>query len=359
MTATLRGPTISKTDALYRPADDPARSCGTCSMFLAAERACTLVRGKIKAKDTCDYWRAQTQVAKHLAELPLTDWPHLGHDHVRVVLIDATGRLLLLQRADRPTQWEVVQGAIESGETPRRAAERELDEETGYGGDSLTWRQVYGRCWVVTLPPGAGVPRISDEHTAYRWMPPPAAAQWLAREEFYGRIVDRAERTPCDYGPVPRLSEDQEISLHEGAHCVVATLMLAPVREVLLNPVPPTPGAHVRGEMHFDPAVSHGGGHLVATLAARAVDFRLGVGPLPSEHDVELAKGLAEALTGGDPVKTSALLEAAGEAAREWVHDPETWRQIEAVAEALLEKRTLSGEEVKQIMADVLAGVGP
>jgi len=59
MTAALLGPTISKTDALYRPAHDPARSCGTCRMFDAVERRCALVRGRIKPNDTCDYWRAQ------------------------------------------------------------------------------------------------------------------------------------------------------------------------------------------------------------------------------------------------------------------------------------------------------------
>lgn len=57
MTATP-ATTISKQEAKYRVATDPARSCGTCSMFLPEERACTLVRGKIKAGDTCDYWEA-------------------------------------------------------------------------------------------------------------------------------------------------------------------------------------------------------------------------------------------------------------------------------------------------------------
>jgi hypothetical protein len=46
---------ISKEEASYRLADGKKR-CGNCSMFLPKEGACTLVRGTIRAHDTCDEW---------------------------------------------------------------------------------------------------------------------------------------------------------------------------------------------------------------------------------------------------------------------------------------------------------------
>jgi len=45
--------------------------------------------------------------------------------------------------------------------------------------------------------------------------------------------------------------------------------------------------------------------------------------------------------------------------ASEWIRDGTALRQVEAVAAALLERRTLSGAEVQQVMADMVAEVGP
>jgi hypothetical protein len=53
----------------------------------------------------------------------------------------------------------------------------------------------------------------------------------------------------------------------------------------------------------------------------------------------------------------SDLLEAAQAGLREMLGDPTTLQQVAAVAAALLVKGTLSGAEVEQIMADVVAGV--
>ena len=50
---------------------------------------------------------------------------------VGIALIDAKGRVFVGQRSDTPNAWQMPQGGIDKGETPRAAALRELKEETG------------------------------------------------------------------------------------------------------------------------------------------------------------------------------------------------------------------------------------
>lgn len=56
-------------------------------------------------------------------------------DYAAVVLVDARGWLLLQERDEHPVvdpeKWSLSGGAVEAGETFRRAAVRELEEETG------------------------------------------------------------------------------------------------------------------------------------------------------------------------------------------------------------------------------------
>jgi putative (di)nucleoside polyphosphate hydrolase len=51
---------------------------------------------------------------------------------VGIMLIDRGGRVFVAQRIDNPgAAWQMPQGGIDQGETPRQAALRELREETG------------------------------------------------------------------------------------------------------------------------------------------------------------------------------------------------------------------------------------
>lgn len=51
---------------------------------------------------------------------------------VGVMLLDGAGRVFVAQRIDTPKPaWQMPQGGIDAGETPRAAALRELSEEVG------------------------------------------------------------------------------------------------------------------------------------------------------------------------------------------------------------------------------------
>ncbi|MHA6347201.1 RNA pyrophosphohydrolase [Roseivivax sp. CAU 1761] len=55
---------------------------------------------------------------------------------VGVMLANATGEVFVGQRIDSPqAAWQMPQGGIDAGETPREAALRELEEETGVPRD--------------------------------------------------------------------------------------------------------------------------------------------------------------------------------------------------------------------------------
>ncbi|HUB95694.1 MAG TPA: NUDIX domain-containing protein, partial [Stellaceae bacterium] len=47
------------------------------------------------------------------------------------MLLDAKGRVFVGRRIDTPGAWQMPQGGIDAGETPKEAARRELKEETG------------------------------------------------------------------------------------------------------------------------------------------------------------------------------------------------------------------------------------
>lgn len=135
-------------------------------------------------------------------------------------------RVLLLERADYPQQWQSVTGSQEAGETLEETAVRELREETGldagaFGGLS-DWGQqnvyeIFPR-WRHRYPPGTthntehvfalevpgpvAVTLNPDEHVRYEWLPweeaAPKCFSWSNRaaiEELPRRIAVSMKRS--------------------------------------------------------------------------------------------------------------------------------------------------------------------
>ncbi len=77
---------------------------------------------------------------------------------VGIMLIDRGGRVFVAQRIDNPgTAWQMPQGGIDEGESPRQAALRELREETGT--DKAEILAESGNWWRYDLPAEL-VPRL-------------------------------------------------------------------------------------------------------------------------------------------------------------------------------------------------------
>jgi len=117
---------------------------------------------------------------------------------VLIVVHTDDGQVLQLLRREPPGFWQSVTGSLREGETPLKAARRELREETGLDGESglvdggfinrypihPAWRHRYApevmenTEYVFHLPlPRSCAVTLSPEHIDSRWLPREAAAK--------------------------------------------------------------------------------------------------------------------------------------------------------------------------------------
>jgi len=83
---------------------------------------------------------------------------------VGVMLVNRDGLIFAGQRSDSDSEtpaWQMPQGGIDEGETPKAAALRELHEETGVRSDLVTVEAVT-RGWLTYDLPSTLVPGIWD-----------------------------------------------------------------------------------------------------------------------------------------------------------------------------------------------------
>lgn len=93
----------------------------------------------------------------------------------------ADGKVMAFERSDLSGEWQLPQGGIESGESPKAAAWRELSEETGLGKDDVRLVDELDD-WTVYAWPNAmrDSDRIGQVH---RWF-------------FFEPVADGIEPTP-------------------------------------------------------------------------------------------------------------------------------------------------------------------
>ncbi|MEA3277672.1 MAG: dihydroneopterin triphosphate diphosphatase [Pseudomonadota bacterium] len=129
-------------------------------------------------------------------------------ESVLVVVFTAQGDFLLLRRTEPSTFWQSVTGSLKRGETPRRAALRELWEETGISDRAAlldlgqvvrfpilpAWRKRYApgvhynreHWFALPLKHRRLIRRNPKEHSEHRWLPAHRAAatatSWTNRD---------------------------------------------------------------------------------------------------------------------------------------------------------------------------------
>ena len=117
---------------------------------------------------------------------------------VQIFAVSADGKVLITQRDPRKPsglKWEVTGGAATKGDTPRRAAVRELQEETGIVAAEDDLRLAFATItnsshhygFSLVLPAPCGITLQEGETVDSRWLP---------REEFLAFT-----KTPAYVGP--------------------------------------------------------------------------------------------------------------------------------------------------------------
>ena len=128
--------------------------------------------------------------------------PHFRAGVVTVVR-RGDGMLLAFERTDTPGQWQLPQGGIEAGESPRQAAWRELTEETGLSRRCVRLVDEFD-AWTVYVWPNK-MQRRERLGQAHRWFffeprdepvqPVPDGTEfsdwrWMEPAELIAQVID-------------------------------------------------------------------------------------------------------------------------------------------------------------------------
>ncbi|HEX7368371.1 MAG TPA: NUDIX hydrolase [Candidatus Saccharimonadales bacterium] len=134
------------------------------------------------------------------------------HLVAKTIVVDGTGRILLLRRSptdhNRPHDWDFPGGGLEKGESYKRAAMRELREETSltypetglklvYAGTEFyepAERIYFRHLYTARFTDGQAV-KLSFEHDYFEWMDVDKAL-----EVFQHRFYNPGLRFARDHG---------------------------------------------------------------------------------------------------------------------------------------------------------------
>ncbi len=121
---------------------------------------------------------------------------------VGIMLLNGTGQVFVARRLDTADAWQMPQGGIDAGETPREAAFREMKEEIGTDGadilaETTGWLDYDFPAWIrmgryrgqrqkwfaMRLTADEAEIDLATEHPEFD------AWQWVARERLTDLIV--------------------------------------------------------------------------------------------------------------------------------------------------------------------------
>ena len=125
--------------------------------------------------------------------------------------VDKSGRILLVRQYRLPAKqylWELPAGRVDAGETPLRAAKRELIEETGYRAKK--WKKIAAffaspgflaekmTIYLATKLTAGETKPMEDERIETRWF----TARELDKAIESGKIIDAKTRSASSSGSV-------------------------------------------------------------------------------------------------------------------------------------------------------------
>ncbi len=128
------------------------------------------------------------------------------------VICNRQGLILSLERSDMPDAWQLPQGGMDKGETPRETVMREIEEETGLSADALSYLGAYPELLAYELPAAmrtgktgrgqvqywfyfltdAPEPELGKEFRAYQWLPFDALVERVVefRQPLYQKLAE-------------------------------------------------------------------------------------------------------------------------------------------------------------------------